>query len=181
MAKGRCGQETGAPTGALEPDSGVGGAPPIAEAGGASSARGAPGSRCVVAEDACERAVARVPFALCAAAVPTSGEVLDLGLLRDALRDLLLVPLLPYPPLPLLPAGTRGTQVLALYSRLVGRKRLRIRAVSKRGGGRCGRGSLVRGTSSQGSPSGRWLRKKDRAMHHRTFMYYSLPRYETQR
>jgi len=93
----------------------------------------------------------------------------------------LLVPLLPYPPLPLVPAGTRRTQVRALYGRLVGRKRLRLRAVSKRGGGRCGRGSHVSGTPSQGSPSGGWLRKKDRAIHDRIFMYYSLPRYETQR
>jgi len=93
----------------------------------------------------------------------------------------LLVPLLLYPLLPLLPAGTRGTQARALFGKLVGRKRPRLRAVSKRGGGRCRRGSHVCGTPSQGSPSGGWLRKKDSAMHHRTFMYYSLPRYETQR
>jgi len=48
----------------------------------------AAGSRCVVAEDGCERAVARVPFALRAAAVTTSVEVLDLKLLRGALKDL---------------------------------------------------------------------------------------------
>jgi len=42
----------------------------------------------VVAEDGCECAVARVSLALSAAAVPTSDEVLDIGLLQGALKDL---------------------------------------------------------------------------------------------
>jgi len=88
VAKVWCCLEMGAPTGALEPDAEVGGAPPTAEAGGASSARGAPGSQCVVAEDGCERAVARVPSALRVEAVTTSSEERDLRLLRDALKDL---------------------------------------------------------------------------------------------
>ena len=42
----------------------------------------------MVEEDGCECAVARVSLALSAAAVPTSDEVLDIGLLQGALKDL---------------------------------------------------------------------------------------------
>jgi len=54
---------------------------------GAWGSKTAAGSRCVVAEHGCERAVARVPFALRAAAVTTSDEVPEMGLLRGALND----------------------------------------------------------------------------------------------